>query len=101
MTRLSAHYLLNPRASLGSAAWRVWMSCRPCVACHDDLSAPARPVPLRARGPVAEAVPMCRRHEREYHFIGVREFQCKYGLSVQAEADWCAELWARIRAKRR
>lgn len=64
--------------------------CRtlPCCVCHRP--GPSDPAHVRSRGAGgkdrANVVPMCRFHHSEQGAIGIRTFQAKYGISMEAIA---------------
>jgi hypothetical protein len=98
-------------------AYCAWIRTHPCVAAgRGDWIDGGKPCAGRvecahvvsrgAGGPdVANTVPLCTRHHREQHTIGIRSFETRYGLNLEMKALYFGAIqppkWDRGRAAAR
>ena len=82
-------------------AYCAWIRTLPCLLC-DNLAVldwidagkpcggPVECAHVRSRGAggpdVANTVPLCRKHHRQQHDIGIRSFERIYGISLELKA---------------
>lgn len=79
-----------------------WIRTRPCLlfllpggGCTWGDSDPAHVKSRGAGGGDDTVVPLCRKHHREQHQLGVKSFERKYGLDLQGEARRLRAAWLR------
>lgn len=68
----------------------------PCCVPSCNALPPSDPAHVRSRGAGgkdwANVVPMCRRHHRQMHDVGIETFQARHGLALEVVAGRVAEL---------
>jgi len=93
-----------------NADYLAWISTLPCLLLHrgevcrvtveqlpDGRWRRSDPAHIKSRGAggddIGNTIPLCQRHHREQHDIGITSFAEKYGLDLTDEATRLAAEW--------
>lgn len=77
----------------GEDGKREWIIGLPCIVCGRSPSEPAHAKSRGAGGTSEHLLPMCHRHHREQHMMGVTSFGVVHGVDLMAEAEHYHKAW--------
>lgn len=84
-----------------SAERAEWISAHPCIACGKlpTENSHIRGGGMGRKGDYRFIVPKCKGHHQEYHRIGAKSFEAKYGVDLLILAALYQEAWEKHQAR--
>lgn len=71
----------------------VWIRTLPCLVCGTTPVEACHAKSRGAGGTSEHLVPMCHKHHREQHMMGVTSFGVVHGVDLMAEAEHYHKAW--------